>query len=153
MPCKWNKPRQIHLAFLPNAPGERDAMLVLHFFDGRRLQKFKVKRKLRGVAISPWEKQRPQPSRPEKSNDQIKIVFSKQVDLVHGSTTEPRIVVSEENGLTLKSTANQDRTFPIATAPIVINKLARDDSLVLVDVELTGAESTWYVVNTPDEIG
>ena len=36
-------------------------MLVLHFLDGRRSQRFKVTRKLRGLATSPTEKQRPQP--------------------------------------------------------------------------------------------
>jgi len=64
MPRKWNKPRQIHLAFLPNAPGEWCAKLVLHFFDGRQLKMFPVTRKLRGVATSPTEKQPPQPSKP-----------------------------------------------------------------------------------------
>jgi len=64
MPCKWNKPRKIHVAFLPNAPGERCAKLGLHFFDGRQLGTFKVTRKLRGVATSPTAKQPPQPSKP-----------------------------------------------------------------------------------------
>jgi len=52
---------------------------------------------------------------------------------------ERRIVVSEENGLTFKSMASigtdQGRTFPTATATIVI------ESLTLVDVKLMGAES------------
>jgi hypothetical protein len=53
MPCKLNKPRQIRLAFLPDAPrGERRAKLVLRFFDGRQSTTFEVTRKLRGVAKS-----------------------------------------------------------------------------------------------------
>jgi len=63
------------------------------------------------------------------------------------------MVVSEENGLTLKSTASQNRTFPISTAPIVITKLTQNDSLILVDVKLTGVDSTSYVDNTLGEIG
>ena len=110
--------------------------------------------------------------RPEKSEDELEIVFLKQDDLVVRSTVgrhrnqslqrtggkpkiseEQRMVISGENSLTLKSTASWGRTFPIVTAPIVIDKLTRNDGLILVDVELTGVESTWYVVNTLDEIG
>jgi hypothetical protein len=56
-----------------------------------------------------------------------------------------RIVVSEENGLIFKSTASigtdQGGTSPTATATIVIERVARCDSLTLIDVKLTGAES------------
>jgi len=64
--------------------------------------------------------------RPEKSEDELEIVFLEQEDLVVRSTARQRrehrtvrkpkmseeqhMVVSEENGLTLKSTASQDRT-------------------------------------------
>jgi hypothetical protein len=51
------------------------------------------------------------------------------------SGQDQRVVVSKENGLTLKSTA-----FKTATAPIVIKKVRQNDSLALVDVDLTGAE-------------
>lgn len=37
---------------------EYNAGAVLHFLDGRQLRRFKVTRKLRGVATSPTEKQR-----------------------------------------------------------------------------------------------
>ena len=46
--------------------------MVLHFLDKKRGQKFIITRKLRGVAASPIEKPRPQPSKPpplEKSSD------------------------------------------------------------------------------------
>lgn len=58
---------------------------------------------------------------------------------------ERRLLVSEENGLTFKSTASigtdQGRTFPTATATIVIERVARDESFTLIDVKLMGAES------------
>jgi len=107
--------------------------------------------------------------RPEKSEDKLEIVSLKQEDLVvesiaglrreHRTVGKPKIseerrmVVSEENGLTLKSTASQNRTFPISTAAIVITKLTQNDSLILVDVKLTGVDSTSYVDNTLGEIG
>ena len=58
------------------------------------------------------------------------------------SGEDPRVLVSKENGLTLKSTTGQGETSSkTATAPIVIKKLRQTDSLALVDVDLTGAES------------
>jgi hypothetical protein len=56
--------------------------------------------------------------------------------------SERRMIVSEEKGLTFKSTAvGQGGTFATATAPIVIERVARQDSLTLIDVKLSGAES------------
>jgi hypothetical protein len=58
---------------------------------------------------------------------------------------EWHIVVSEENGLTFKSTASigtdQGRIFPTATATIVIERVNTPDSFTLIDVKLMGAES------------
>ena len=57
------------------------------------------------------------------------------------SGQDPRVIVSNENDLTLKSTAGQGRTSSTtATAPIVMKKVVHNDSLALVDVDLTGAE-------------
>ena len=64
MPIKWKKSPQIHVSFLPDAPGERNAVLLLHFLERRSGQGFIIKRKLRGVATSPMKKTRPQPSKP-----------------------------------------------------------------------------------------
>jgi hypothetical protein len=53
-----------------------------------------------------------------------------------------RVVVSKENGLTLKSTTGQRITSSTtATASIVIKKVRQNDSLTLVDVDVIGAES------------
>ena len=52
-----------------------------------------------------------------------------------------RMVVSGENGLTLESTAIQRKVFTIATASIFINKLVSHESLTLVGVKLSGAQS------------
>jgi hypothetical protein len=54
---------------------------------------------------------------------------------------ERALVVSEENGLTLRSTTIQGRVFTTPTAPIVIKRVMRNDSLMLSDVKVTGAES------------
>ena len=72
-----------------------------------------------------------------------KPIRSRAVKITTGGTSnrsgqDPRVVVSNENGLTLKST-----TSMIATARIVIQKVRQNDSLALVDVDLTGAESNW----------
>lgn len=56
MPIKWKKSPQIHVSFLLDAPGERNAVLLLHFLERGSGQGFIVKRKLRGVATSPMEK-------------------------------------------------------------------------------------------------
>ena len=70
-----------------------------------------------------------------------KPIRSQAVKMTTGGTSnrsglDPRVVVSKESGLTLKSTASTT-----ATAPIVIKKVRQNDSLALVDVDLTGAES------------
>lgn len=69
-----------------------------------------------------------------------KPIRSQAMKITTGGTSnrsgqDQRVVVSKENGLTLKSTA-----FKTATAPIVIKKVRQNDSLALVDVDLTGAE-------------
>ena len=70
-----------------------------------------------------------------------KPIRSQAMKITSGGTSnrsgqDPRVVVSKENGLTLKSA-----TSTTATASIVIQKVRQNDSLALVDVDLTGAES------------
>jgi len=76
MPIKWKKSPQIHVSFLSDAPGERNAVLLLHFLERGSGQGFIIKRKVRGVATSPMEKPRPQPSKPppgsKASNRRVK---------------------------------------------------------------------------------
>jgi len=76
MPIKWKKSPQIHVSFLSDAPGERNAVLLLHFLERGSGQGFIIKRKLRGVATSSMEKARPQPSKPppgsKASNRRVK---------------------------------------------------------------------------------
>jgi hypothetical protein len=51
------------------------------------------------------------------------------------------LAVSQENGLTLGSAAGKEGTFTAAMAPILIKRVVCNETLMLTDVELTGAGS------------
>ena len=79
---------------------------------------------------------KPPPQRPARSRA-MKIPSDGRPE-----RSERRMIISEEKGLTFKSTAvGQGGTFATATVPIVIERVARQDSLTLIDVKLSGAES------------
>jgi len=103
--------------------------------------KWKAKAKAPVSAIPPLPYPRvpiPPPRKPTRSQA-MKITIS---GMSNRSGRDPRVTVSKGNGLTLKSTIGQGGTSSmIATAPIVIKKARQNDSLALVDVDLTGAES------------
>jgi hypothetical protein len=70
MPIKWKKSPQIHVSFLSGAPGERNAVLLLHFLERGSGQSFLIKRKLRGVVTSPMEKPPPGSKASDRSSKQ-----------------------------------------------------------------------------------
>jgi len=65
---------------------------------------------------------------------------------IGGTSNRPgqdsRVIVSRANSQTLKSTTGQGGTASTtATTSVVVKKVRQNDSLALVDVDLTGAES------------